>query len=66
MKRRETPITLRFYCKQEKKETIGYVERKKLSITTKYVLVLNQQNKPILFYMKTINIYIFVKMIING
>lgn len=51
-RRRETPITLHFYCKQEKKEITWYVERKKLSIT-KYVLVLNQQNKPILFYMKT-------------
>lgn len=37
MKVRETPITLHFYCKQEKKTKL-YVERKKLCITTKYVL----------------------------
>lgn len=52
--RGETPITLHFYCKQENL----YVERKKLCITTKYVLFLNQQNKSILFYMKTIENYL--------
>lgn len=56
--RRETPITLHFYCKQEKKKTNLYVERKNLCITTKYVLFLNQQNKSILFYMKTIVKYL--------
>lgn len=55
--RRETPITLHFYCKQEKKTNL-YVERKNLCITTKYVLFLNQQNKSILFYMKTIVKYL--------
>lgn len=55
--RRETPITSYFYCKQEKKTNL-YVERKKLCITAKYVLFLTQQNKSILFYMKTIEKYL--------
>lgn len=50
--RRETPIALHFYCKQEKKTNL-YAERRKLRSTTKYVLFLSQQNESILFYMKT-------------
>ena len=56
--RRETPISLHFYCKQENKKMNLYVERKKLCITAKYVLFLTQQNNSILFYMKTIEEYL--------
>lgn len=58
MKIRESSITLHFYCKQEKKKANLYVERKKVCIPTKYVLFLNQQNKSILFYMKTTRKYL--------
>lgn len=60
--RRETPITLHFYCKQEKKKTNFYIEKN-------FVLLLNVILKPtkqlytILHENNKRNIYIFVKII---